>query len=141
MEGTTSTPAKKKCRVTPQVYNEFIKQIELKWVYLENSTTRRHRAPITAARAWCRAFFAWYNHQHYPSGIAYLRPADLHAQQHDGRDPREAPSRSRPGLHRAPRTIPAPTDTQHATRGNLDQPPRNLYWARDQLTRSSSCRP
>ncbi len=34
------------------------------------------------ARAWCRAFFAWYNHTHYHSGIAYLRPADLHAGRH-----------------------------------------------------------
>lgn len=34
---------------------------------------------LPAARAWCRAFFDWYNHTHYHSGIAYLRPADLHA--------------------------------------------------------------
>lgn len=38
---------------------------------------------LQAARMWCRQFFAWYNHQHYHSGIAYLRPADLHA----GREP------------------------------------------------------
>jgi putative transposase len=37
---------------------------------------------LTAARAWCRAFFSWYNTTHYHSGIAYLRPADLHAGQH-----------------------------------------------------------
>jgi len=37
---------------------------------------------IEAARAWCRDFFSWYNHTHYHSGIAYLRPADLHAGRH-----------------------------------------------------------
>ena len=37
---------------------------------------------LEAARAWCRAFFSWYNHTHYHSSIAYLRPADLHAGRH-----------------------------------------------------------
>ena len=37
---------------------------------------------IDAAQAWCRDFFTWYNHTHYHSGIAYLRPADLHAGRH-----------------------------------------------------------
>lgn len=35
------------------------------------------------ARAWCREFFAWYNHVHYHSGIAYLHPATLHHSQHE----------------------------------------------------------
>lgn len=39
-------------------------------------------ASLQAARAWCRAFFTWYNHQHYHSGIAYLRPADVHVGRH-----------------------------------------------------------
>jgi putative transposase len=30
------------------------------------------------ARAWCRAFFPWYNHTHRHSGIAWLTPADVH---------------------------------------------------------------
>jgi len=30
------------------------------------------------ARRWCREFFAWYNHVHYHSSIAYLHPATLH---------------------------------------------------------------
>jgi len=34
---------------------------------------------LQAARAWCRDFFAWYNHEHYHSAIGYLHPADLHA--------------------------------------------------------------
>ena len=37
---------------------------------------------IQEARAWCRAFFDWYSHTHYHSGIGYLRPADLHAGRH-----------------------------------------------------------
>ena len=37
---------------------------------------------IQDARAWCRRFFAWYNHQHYHSSIGYLRPADLHEGRH-----------------------------------------------------------
>jgi putative transposase len=37
---------------------------------------------INHARAWCRTFFSWYNHTHYHSGIAYLRPADVHAGRH-----------------------------------------------------------
>lgn len=37
---------------------------------------------IQDAKAWCREFFAWYNHQHYHSGIGYLRPADLHNGRH-----------------------------------------------------------
>ena len=40
-------------------------------------------ASLQAARAWCRNFFTWYNNAHYHSGIAYLRPADLHAGRHD----------------------------------------------------------
>lgn len=34
---------------------------------------------IDEARAWMRRFVAWYNHEHYHSGIAYLHPADVHA--------------------------------------------------------------
>jgi putative transposase len=30
------------------------------------------------ARAWCRAFFPWYNDVHRHSGIAWLTPADVH---------------------------------------------------------------
>lgn len=31
------------------------------------------------ARAFCQKFFAWYNHEHYHSGIAWLPPAVVHA--------------------------------------------------------------
>lgn len=35
---------------------------------------------IDEARTWTRRFVHWYNHQHYHSAIAYLHPADVHAQ-------------------------------------------------------------
>jgi putative transposase len=30
------------------------------------------------SREFCRAFFPWYNEEHYHSGIGFLRPADVH---------------------------------------------------------------
>jgi putative transposase len=33
---------------------------------------------IEQARAHCRVFFPWYNHEHYHSGLGLLRPADVH---------------------------------------------------------------
>jgi len=35
-------------------------------------------ASLEHARAFCRAFFAWYNHQHRHSGIGYHTPAGVH---------------------------------------------------------------
>jgi len=35
-------------------------------------------ANLTEARAFCRAFFAWYNGQHRHSSLALLAPADVH---------------------------------------------------------------
>ena len=34
---------------------------------------------ISEARSWMRWFVAWYNAEHYHSGIGYLHPADVHA--------------------------------------------------------------
>lgn len=33
---------------------------------------------IEAARLWARAFFTWYNHEHYHSGLNLLTPASVH---------------------------------------------------------------
>jgi putative transposase len=33
---------------------------------------------IEEARAHCKAFFWWYNHEHYHSGVAWHHPADVH---------------------------------------------------------------
>ena len=30
------------------------------------------------ARAWAKAFFDWYNHEHHHTGLALLTPADVH---------------------------------------------------------------
>jgi putative transposase len=35
-------------------------------------------ASIDVARTWARAFFAWYNHQHYHSGLNLMTPASVH---------------------------------------------------------------
>lgn len=35
-------------------------------------------ASIDDARAWARSFFAWYNHDHYHSGLNLLTPASVH---------------------------------------------------------------
>jgi putative transposase len=34
---------------------------------------------IEHARAFCQAFFAWYNHEHRHSGIGYMTPAAMHS--------------------------------------------------------------
>lgn len=33
---------------------------------------------VEDARAFCRAFFPWYNHEHHHAGLALLTPADVH---------------------------------------------------------------
>ncbi len=33
---------------------------------------------IEDARAFCQRFFAWYNAEHYHSGVAWLHPVDVH---------------------------------------------------------------
>ena len=33
---------------------------------------------LADARNWCQDFFAWYNQEHYHSGIALLHPVDVH---------------------------------------------------------------
>ncbi len=38
---------------------------------------------LAQARAFCRSFFQWYNHQHRHSGIGYHTPTDVHDGQAD----------------------------------------------------------
>lgn len=38
---------------------------------------------IEDARQWARAFFQWYNHEHYHSGLGLLTPAMVHYGQAD----------------------------------------------------------
>jgi putative transposase len=37
-----------------------------------------HFGSIQDARSWARAFFQWYNHEHYHSGLGLLTPATVH---------------------------------------------------------------
>lgn len=37
---------------------------------------------LNAAEIFCQQFFEWYNHQHYHSGIHYLKPHDVHYDRH-----------------------------------------------------------
>ncbi len=65
-------------------------------------------ASIAAARTWARDFFAWYNHQHYHSGLSLMTPVSVHygeaeaVQQHRQRVMADAfqasPARFRAGL-------------------------------------------
>lgn len=54
-----------------------------------NKTTKYHIdypdrfAGYDDAKAWCRRFFKWYNHEHRHSGIAMLPPAIVHAGKHE----------------------------------------------------------
>ena len=75
--------------------------VEFKFVYIQSPDSRAgyatgpepsHRAPrprrragfpgrfedITAAIAFCRSFFPWYNTEHRHAGIAMLTPDDVH---------------------------------------------------------------
>lgn len=38
----------------------------------------RRFGSLEQAKEFCRAFFDWYNHAHYHSGLAYLIPAKVH---------------------------------------------------------------
>ncbi|WP_424528971.1 IS3 family transposase [Sphaerisporangium viridialbum] len=42
-----------------------------------------HFGSIQDARVFCQEFYAWYNHDHYHSGIGYHHPADVHYGQAD----------------------------------------------------------
>src|SRR5690625_1478115 len=48
-----------------------------------HSTYPERFGSIQDARTWMRKFMHWYNNAHYHSGIAYMRPADLHAGRND----------------------------------------------------------
>lgn len=54
-----------------------------------NKTLKYHRdypdrfGSFEDAKAYCRDFFAWYNHEHRHSGIAMLPPAVVHAGEHE----------------------------------------------------------
>ena len=59
---------------------------------------------IQDARAYCHAFFPWYNTKHRHSGLGLLTPHDVHHGLAHQRG--SASGRARHGSCRAPRTLP-----------------------------------
>jgi Integrase core domain len=75
------------------------------------------------ARAFCREFFGWYNHQHRHSGIGLMTPATVHYRRAEQAHAQRArPRRRLPGHARAVR--PARADAAAGTGGGLDQQAR-----------------
>ena len=76
---------------------------------------------IEDARAFCRAFFGWYNHQHRHSGIGLMTPATVHhghahsatpsAPASSTRPTRARPNASSAALLRRRRSRPQPGST------------------------------
>jgi putative transposase len=62
----------------PHVSNDNpYSEAHFKTIKYHPASPERFGSPADA-RAWCRDFFTWYNHQHHHSGIALLTPADVH---------------------------------------------------------------
>ena len=79
---------------------------------------------IEHARAFCRQFFGWYNHQHRHSGIGLMTPATVH---HGRRrtDPHRPSGRAQRRLRSDTRTVrPPPATAAGATDRRLDQQAR-----------------
>ena len=79
---------------------------------------------IEHARAFCREFFDWYNHQHRHSGIGLMTPATVH-HGHAEQTPRRPRGRPRRRLRGDARTVrPPPTTAARAADRRLDQQAR-----------------
>ena len=95
---------------------------------------------ITAAIAFCRSFFPWYNTEHRHAGIAMLTPDDVH--HHRAPDvlaKRGTYPASRLGP--SPRTLrPRHPETRPASRSRLDQPTRHFHNRRNEsVNRNRRC--
>jgi len=78
---------------------------------------------IEAARTWVRRFVHWYNHEHYHSGIGYLRPADLHTGAHtEILQRRQATLDAAAAAHPERFTAKHPTPPQAPTRAWINRP-------------------
>ena len=76
---------------------------------------------IEHARAFCREFFAWYNHQHRHSGIGYMTPAAVHTGNAKPAARRTAPPSSKPPTPAGPSDSSAATRPPETTHRRLDQ--------------------
>ena len=96
---------------------------------------------ITAAIAFCRSFFPWYNTEHRHAGIAMLTPDDVH--HHRAPDVLAKRGRTYPAsrLGPSPRTLrPRHPETRPASRSRLDQPTRHFHNRRNEsVNRNRRC--
>ena len=95
---------------------------------------------ITAAIAFCRSFFPWYNTEHRHAGIAMLTPDDVHHH----RVPDVLAQRGRTlqaAWAHSPRTLrPRHPETRPASRSRLDQPTRHFHNRRNEsVNRNRRC--
>ena len=95
---------------------------------------------ITAAIAFCRSFFPWYNTEHRHAGIAMLTPDDVHHH----RAPDVLAQRGRTlqaAWGPSPRTLrPRHPETRPASRSRLDQPTRHFHNRRNEsVNRNRRC--
>ena len=95
---------------------------------------------ITAAIAFCRSFFPWYNTEHRHAGIAMLTPDDVHHHRAPGC---AGSARTYPAsrLGPSPRTLrPRHLETRPASRSRLDQPTRHFHNRRNEsVNRNRRC--
>ena len=95
---------------------------------------------ITAAIAFCRSFFPWYNTEHRHAGIAMLTPDDVH---HHRVPDCAGSARTYPAsrLGPSPRTLrPRHPETRPASRSRLDQPTRHFHNRRNEsVNRNRRC--
>ena len=95
---------------------------------------------ITAAIAFCRSFFPWYNTEHRHAGIAMLTPDDVH---HHRAPDVLGSARTYPAsrLGPSPRTLrPRHPETRPASRSRLDQPTRHFHNRRNEsVNRNRRC--
>ena len=95
---------------------------------------------ITAAIAFCRSFFPWYNTEHRHAGIAMLTPDDVPSSPGTGC---AGSARTYPAsrLGPSPRTLrPRHPETRPASRSRLDQPTRHFHNRRNEsVNRNRRC--
>jgi putative transposase len=101
---------------------------------------------IEQARAFCRTFFDWYNHQHRHSGIGLMTPGRRPPRTGQGAA-RRAPARPRRRLRGQARAVrPGGAEAAHAADGSVDQQAnhrggRSLNSDSDRLIRLDRLRP
>ena len=95
---------------------------------------------ITAAIAFCRSFFPWYNTEHRHAGIAMLTPDDVHHHRaHSVLEQRERTLQAAWALH-PERFVHGTPKPAPASRSRLDQPTRHFHNRRNEsVNRNRRC--